>query len=86
MWGSIANEHFRMTSMRVSMMHLGAADVRSVDLTWLVRVWGRWLWVERASCFTGDAINDRLRNRSCLKPTWRLTDVSVDEKQGSVEH
>jgi hypothetical protein len=33
MWGSIANERFPMTSIRVSMMYLGAADVRSVDLT-----------------------------------------------------
>lgn len=45
MWGSIANEHFRMTSIRVSMMHLGAADVRSVDLTWLDGAWGGLLWL-----------------------------------------
>jgi hypothetical protein len=56
MWGWVANEHFRMTSIRVSMMYLGAADVRSVDLTWLDGVWGELLWVGRALFFTGDGV------------------------------
>ena len=56
MWGSIASEHFRMTSIRVSMMYLGAADVRCVDLTWLDRVWCVLFWVERGLCFTADGV------------------------------
>ena len=56
MWGSVANEHFRMTSIRVPMMYLGAADVRSVNLRWLDGVWGGLLWVGRALCFTGDGV------------------------------
>lgn len=38
------------------MMYLGAAGVRSVDLTWLDGVWGGLLWVGRALCFMGDGV------------------------------